>query len=192
MRKLNEETALAIVFANTKRKKRPDDLLTVANAFDYLVRLYGSQKVVAEKVGLSTEMVREFLTTLKLPEEIQKLVSDRRIDSIDIIREISSLKEPSKQIAATEAFINSLSKDVRDIKRLVKDANASIKDAKKVVLEAKPKGIHIFVMDFDEEMYRTIIKQARVLKIKPAELVKGIVSEWLKQKQKKTKDQRVD
>jgi len=47
-------------------------------------------------------------------------------------------------------------------------------------------------MDFDEEMYRTIIKQARVLKIKPAELVKGIVSEWLKQKQKKTKDQRVD
>jgi hypothetical protein len=180
MRKLNEETALAIVFANTKRKKRPDDLITIANAFDYLVRLYGSQKVVAEKVGLSTEMLREFLTPLKLPEEIQKLVSDRRVDSIDIIREISALKEPSKQIAATEAFINSLSKDVRDIKRLVKDANVSVKDAKKVVLEAKPKGLHIFVMDFDDEMYRTIIKQARVLKIKPAELVKRIVKDWLK------------
>ncbi len=180
MKGLNEETALAIVFANTKRKKRKENLLTVAKAFEYLVKLHGSQKAVAEKVGLSTEMIREFLTTLKLPEEIQKLVSDRRIDSIDTIREISALKEPSKQIAATEAFINSLSKDVRDIKRLVKDANVSVKDAKKVVLEAKPKGLHIFVMDFDDEMYRAIIKHARTLKIKPAELVKGIVKDWSK------------
>jgi len=185
MRKLNEEAALAIVFANTKRKKRPDDLITVANTFDYLVRLYGSQKVVAEKVGLSTEMIREFLTTLKLPEEIQKLVSDRRIDGIDIIREISVLKDPSKQIAAAEAFINSLSKDVRDVKRLVKGANVPIEEAKKVVLEAKPKGLHIFMMDFDDEMYRAIIKHTRTLKIKPAELVKGIVADWLTQKAKK-------
>jgi len=185
MRKLNEETALAIVFANTKRKKRPDDLITVANAFEYLVRLYGSQKAVAGKVGLSTEMIREFLTTLKLPLEIQNLISERKINSIDTVRELSVIKESSKQIAAAESFINSLSKDVRDIKRLVKDANVSVKDAKKVVLEAKPKGLHIFVMDYDDETYQAIIRQSKALRIKPAELVKEIVTDWLKQKTEK-------
>lgn len=185
MKKLDEETALSILFANTKRKKRNSDLLTIAKSCEYLVKLYGSQKAVAEKVGLSTEMIREFLTTLNLPIEIQNLVSERRIDSIDIVREISAIKEPSKQIAATEAFINSLSKDVRDIKRLVKDANVSVKEAKKVVLDAKPKGLHIFIMDFEDETYRAIIRQAKALKIKPAELVKGIVTDWLKQKTKK-------
>jgi len=185
MKNLDEKTALATIFSNTKRKKRNVDLLTIAKNCDYLVKLYGSQKTVAEKVGLSTEMIREFLAVLKLPTEIQTLVSKRKIDSIDIVREISALKEQSKQIAAAEAFIDSLSKDVRDIRRLVKDANVPIKDAKKVVLEAKPKGLHIFVMDFDDEMYRAIIKHARTLKIKPAELVKGIVADWLTQKAKK-------
>jgi ParB family chromosome partitioning protein len=185
MKKLDETTALAIVFANTKRKKRREDLLTVAHAFDYLVKLYGSQKAVAEKVGLSTEMVREFLGVLKLPEEIRRLISERKIDKIDIVREILSLKESSKQIMAAEAFINSLSKDVRDIKRVIKNANLPVEDAKKVIIDTKPKGLHIFIMDFDDETYQEILKQSKVLKIKPAELVKGIVTEWLKQRKEK-------
>jgi len=188
MKKLDEETALAIVFANTKRKKRNADLLTIAKSCDYLAKLYGSQKAVAEKVGLSTEMIREFLTVLKLPAEIQDLISERKIDSIDIVREISVLQEPSKQIVAAEAFINSLSEDVRDIKRLIKDANVSVKDAKKTVLDAKPKGLHIFIMDFDDEMYRAVIEYAKTSRVKPAELVREIVMEWLKQKQEKIKN----
>jgi len=192
MKKLDEETALSILFANTKRKKRKTDLLTIAKNCDYLVKLYGSQKAVAEKVGLSSEMIREFLVVLKLPKKIQDLVSERKIDSIDIVREISALKEPSRQIVASEAFINSLSKDVRDIKRLMKDANVSVKNAKKAVLDAKPEELHIFVMDFDDEMYQAIIENAKASRVKPTELVRGIVMDWLKQKQEKNKEQRVD
>lgn len=189
MKKLDEKTALSILFANTKyRKKRKTDLLTIAKNCDYLVKLYGSKKAVAEKVGLSSEMIREFLVVLKLPKQIQDLVSDRKIDSIDIVREISVLKEPSRQIVASEAFINSLSKDVRDIKRLIKDANVSVKNAKKTVLDAKPEELHIFVMDFDNEMYQAIIENAKASRVKPTELVRGIVMDWLKQKQEKIKN----
>jgi ParB-like chromosome segregation protein Spo0J len=179
LNQLDEETALSLIFANTKKKKRNIDLLTFAKTVDYLVRFYGSQKTVAEKVGLSTEMIREFLIPLKLPKEIQKLISDRRIDSIDTVREISVLNDPSKQIAAAKALIDSASKDVRDIKRLVNVTNVSIGDAKKAISDAKPKGLHIFVMDFDDEMYHSITKHAKVLKVKPAELVRNIVSNWL-------------
>ncbi len=185
MKNLNENTALAIIFANTKRKNRNVDLLTMAKCFEYLVKLYGSQKAVAKKVGLSTEMIREFLIVLKLPIKIQKLVSERRLNSIDVVREISIIKYPSKQIAAAHAFINSLSKDVRDIKRLVKNAELPIEDAKKTVLDAKPKRLHIFVIDFDDETHQAITREAKTLKIKPAELVRRIVTDWLKQKTKK-------
>lgn len=182
MKNLDEETALSILFANTKRKKRGTDLITIAKACEHLAKLYGSQKIVAEKVGLSTEMIREFLTALKLPQEVQELISDRRIDSIDVVREISVLKEPAKQIAAAKVFANSLSKDVRDIKRLVKDTDLSIGEAKEVVLESKPKGLHIFMMDFDDETYQALIGHAKAAKLKPAELVREIVTDWLERK----------
>lgn len=186
MKEFDEETALSILFGNTKRKKRSADLLTIAENCEYLVKLYGSQKTVAERVGISTEMIRELLIALKLPTKIQELVAARKIDSIDIIREISALKEPSEQIAAAEALIGSSSKDVRDIKRLVKSANLPAGEAKKTIINAKPKGLHIFVIDFDDGTYQALIKQAKALKIKPAELVRGIVTNWLNQETKES------
>ena len=182
MKTLDEETALSILFANTKRKKRNKDLITIAESCEYLTKLYGSQKAVAEKVGLSTEMIREFLATLKLPEEVQKLISDRKIDSIDIVREISVLRDPSKQIAAAKIFADSLSKDVRDIKRLIKDTSLPVAEAKKAVMESKPKGLHIFMMDLDDETYRAVVEQAKNMKVKPAELVRQIVLDWLQKR----------
>jgi hypothetical protein len=182
MNDLDEETALAIIFSNTKRKKRDLDILTIAKAFEYLVKLYGSRKAVGEKVGLSAEMVREFLNVLKLPKEVQELVSKRVIDSIDTIKEISAIKDFSKQIEASQAFASLTSKDVRDIKRLIKVEDLSVNDAENVIADAKPKGFHVFVMDFDDEIYKTLTEQACILDIKPAELVREIVISWLKQR----------
>ena len=182
MKEVDEETALAILFANTKKKRRDEDLLTIAQSCEYLAKLYGSPRAVAEKIDLSTEMIREFLAVLKLPEEVQKLVSDRRIDSVDVVKEISALKEPKKQIEAAKSFVNSLSKDVRDIKRLVKDANLPVEKAKTAILDSKPKGLHVFIIDFDDEMYNAINAHAKSVKVKPPELVREIVKDWLNQK----------
>jgi len=187
MKKLDEDSALAIVFANIRRKKRSNDLVTIAKSFEYLVNLYGSPKDVADKVGLSMEMIRQFLAVLKLPKEIQKIFSKRQIDSVDAAKELVALRDPTQQVLVAEELIKSLSKDTRDIKRLVKGANVTIVEAKKTVFDAKPEGLHIFVMDFDHETYQTIRRDAKTLRIKPAELVKRIVLDWLKQKVDKEK-----
>lgn len=184
MKEFDEETALSILFSNTKRKKRDADLLTIARNCDYLVRLYGSQQAVADRVGISAEMIREFLTTLKLPAEVQKLVSERKIDRVDVVREISALGDPAKQVTAAEALIQTPSKDIRDIKRLVKEAGVSVQDAERVISEAKPQKLHIFVVDFSEVTYKEIAAQAKNLRITPAELIRGIVTDWLRQKTK--------
>ena len=54
MTQMDETSVLSILFANTKRKKRDVDLLTLSKHCEYLVNLYnGSQTTVAEKLGLS-------------------------------------------------------------------------------------------------------------------------------------------
>lgn len=177
---LDEDTALAILFANTRRKKRTDDLLRIAESCEYLVDLYGSQRAVSRKVGLSEEMIRQFRTVLKLPIEVRRLVQNRQIDSIDIVKEIASLRDHSKQIAMAESLADTPSKEVRDIKRLVKYGYMSARGAKQLVKDAKPKKLNVFVMDFDEITSRRLEKAARARRTKEADLVRDIVSDWLK------------
>lgn len=174
MNEIDEETALSIIFANTRRKKRKEDLLTIARSFDYLVKLYGSKKRVAEKVDLSTEMIREFLTVLTLPPDVLKLVAERKIDRIDVVGEIASLHDAKQQIAMAEEFENRSSKDVRDIKHLVKHKKVSIKDAVQTILDAEAKELHIVIVDFDNETFREIERDANSLGTKPPELIRKL------------------
>ena len=186
MREIDSETtALAVVFANTKRKpeNREEDLITIAKAFQYLVKLYGSQKKVGAQVGLSGSMVGQFLTVLNLHPKVRRLIAKKDIDSIDTAKELAALKVPAKQIAAAEAIVNSQSKDVRDIKRLIKKTDIQVKDAKKLILDEK--GTHVFIMDFDDEVYRALLRLAKDKKIEPADLVKEIVVEWIKKRIRK-------
>jgi transcriptional regulator with XRE-family HTH domain len=179
MRRWSEARALAIGFANTRCKKRPNDLVTVASAFRYLVNLYTSQKALADKLGVSVEMIRQFLTVLKFPENVQELFEIRQIDSVDIAKELASLGDSGQQRIAAEAIVNLASKDVRDIKRLVRSGGFAVEKAKKAVLRAKPEGLNIFVLDFDDDTLGNLLREAKGRKKKPADLVREIVSQWL-------------
>lgn len=186
MKTLDEETALAIVFANTRRKKRTENLLVIARAFDFLKKLYGSVSATAGRVGLSEQMIREFLSVLKLPREIRALVQDRLIDSVDTVYKISHLPR-EEQVAAAMAAADLSSQDMRDIQRLSKTRKIRVAAAKKRVLDAKPKGMHLFVIDFDDLAYQAILRQAKAQKLKPPALVKRIVLQTLNVKRGRKK-----
>lgn len=179
MKELDEKTALAIVFANTKRKKRTADLLCIAQAFDYLFNLYGSQKALSKKVGLSTEIIREFRKILTLAPEVQDMIKSKRIDRLDVAYRISKIDDPQTQIEVAEQAAQLQSKDVRNIERLISSTSLSVKDSQKAVLESKLKDLHVFVVDFSEDDYRDILKRASNAKIPPAELIKQVVLNWL-------------
>jgi len=179
MNTLDEQSALAIIFANTKRKKRTEDLVTIAQACEYLVRLYGTQQALARKVGLSAEIIREFRKILTLPERVRDMIRTRQIDSLDVAYRISMLGDANEQVKAAKEITVLSSEDVRDIKRLVRTAQLSAAESKKRVLESKLKGLHVFIMDFDDEQYRRIIARAKQARTDPAELVKQVVLQWL-------------
>lgn len=70
------------------------------------------------------------------------------------------IHDTMQQIAVAQSIADlSQSKDIRDIIRLVTKAGSSAEESKKRVIEAKPKGLHIFVMDFDDRMYTAIQKK---------------------------------
>jgi len=187
MSHLDEDTALSILFANTKRKKRQVDLMTIAKSCEYLAHLYGSQAAVAKRVGLHSEMIRQFMSLLRLPEEVRNLVSSRKIDRLDVAYRIAMLKNRDQQITAAKSAANlASSKDIRDVMRIVMKGGASVEESTRRVLDAKPKGLHIFAMDFDDKTYHALRLRARDLKIEPAQLVKQIVEEWLNRQSKET------
>jgi len=187
---LDEETALSILFSNTKRKKRQVDLIALAQNCSFLLNMYGSREALAKKIGLSQEMIREIMLPLKLPQEIQELIRNRKIDSIDKVKQISALKGPSKQMAAAKEFVNTQTKDARDIKRLIESRELSAKRAREIISKAKPKDLHVFFIDFNEEQYRAILTQAKIRRTEPAELVKEIISDWLKRESTNLKKER--
>jgi len=172
---MNEIEAKQIVFANIKRKKRKKDLVTIARALDWLVRHRGSRAQVAGEFGLSTEMIRQFLTVLKLPPEVQKLFHDRTLDSVDVAKEIATLRDRDKQIHLAHRIGDAETKDTRDIKRLVKQGGTEIDDAKRTILGAKERGLHVFLVDFDDDTFRLIKERSRKAGVEPAEFVRRIV-----------------
>jgi len=177
---IDEESALAVLFGNTKKKKRMVDLLTLARNCDYLVRKYGSRNEAAARLGLSSEMIREILIPLSLPTEIQDLIFRRKIDSIDVVREIAAIKDHSKQLEVANLFMKLSSKDVRDIKRILKESRITAEEAADTVLKFK-KNMHVFIIDFDDSTYKTIRTYAKKLGLSPAILVKGLVQFWVKE-----------
>jgi hypothetical protein len=172
---IDEDNALSVVFANTKRKKRDVDLITLALNCKSLVELYGSEKELGKKIGLSTSMVRQLLNPLKLPEEIQALVKKREIDSIDIVNQIVTIKNTNDQFTFISKLKNFNSDDTRDLKRFLKDSKLPIDDVKHKIVNEKSKNLHFFIIDFGETEYNFILSKSKEFGIDSTEYVKKLI-----------------
>ena len=180
MDEMDENQALAIMFGNTKRKKRNVDLITLAKSCEILVKRYGSRKEVGEILGLSAEMIRQILTPLKVSDEVKKLISEKKIDSIDLVMHLSSIKDQNLQTKAALMLTNFHTKDVRDILQLIKKSGIDIEKAIDTIIENKPKGVHILMLDLDDHNYILLKNASEKIQMPPAILAKFVLQCWLK------------
>lgn len=67
------------------------------------------------------------------------------------------------------------SKEVRDIELLISNTGLTPKKSKRIVFESRLKGLHVFIMDFEDQEYNEILEQSRKAKLPPPEYVKKIV-----------------
>jgi len=130
---------LAMALAGTRRKNRAMDLVTLAGSLVALKGEYGSIQAVARAVGISSEMVREFLHISDLSGPVKKAVRQRKIDSVDVAYRLSRLPRPVQDALAREIVARHMtSDDVRWIDRYLRDhPGVSVRDAVDRVLRSK-------------------------------------------------------
>lgn len=183
---LDEETALAILLTNLKGRKKKDYLST-AKACRFLRKLYGSCAKVAEKVGVSSEIIREFDSLNDLPEEVKQMVSTGTIKLDTGYRISTKIKGEKRQIDIAKAVADVGAFDARAIIEYAqKNPEMPAEEVKFRVLGSKTKKekIHLFVLPLTEKNYQLLKSQSIELRIRPEKLIEKIIKEWLKQREK--------
>ncbi|MBT9138684.1 MAG: hypothetical protein DDT30_01193 [Dehalococcoidia bacterium] len=116
-REEERETVIARLIVNTRRKKRPNSLIEIANDIVWLQEELGSLEVVSEIIGISSEMLSKFLSVKRLSPAIRKLVEERKFDSVTIVHLMKDFDIHAQRLIADEVIAGRLSAD--DMKVLV-------------------------------------------------------------------------
>lgn len=135
------QKALAILISNTRSSKRPLPLTEVAKWLNVAVKQLGSFPAVADRVGLSTKMLRQFSYVNRLSRTAQRLVERRKLDSVDAVTHLAML--PQRVQEAVSSALEAGEIDTVDIRTFVQLHRAghpgSTEGLFKKVKEAKTK-----------------------------------------------------
>ncbi len=181
---LDETEALAICFRNLKGAKTKDLMLT-ARALKYLRELpdYRSNKRLGKKVGVSGEIVRQFISLLDLPSSVQPYLEQGKL-GLEQGRRLWQLNRTRPSVVEEAALeMNSLTAmESRDlVEYLVRAPTSSVQEALRALAAAKPDVSHEYHIDaiLDEASYRSLETRARKQKVRVNDLVSMIVKSWL-------------
>lgn len=115
------DRAIAALIANTRRVRRKLSLVEIADRIDVVRKALGTFASVSETVGVSEQQLRDFLSVRRLSSPVLKMVSQRRIDSVDVVRQLGKLSRREQGIVGRRFAEGALtSKDVRAIVALRK------------------------------------------------------------------------
>jgi cell division protein ZapA (FtsZ GTPase activity inhibitor) len=109
--------ALAILISNTRTHKRPLPLTAVAEALANAIAHLERYSVVADRIGLSAKMLRQFAYVNRLAPDVQRLFCDRRLDSVDVAVHLSMFSEEEQPVLAA-ALVNG-EIDASDLRAIV-------------------------------------------------------------------------
>ena len=183
---LDKTEALAICFRNLKGSKSKD-LLKTARALRYLKELpeFGSNKRVGESVGVSGEVVRQFLALLDLPSRVQTHFEEQTL-GLEHGRRLWQLQRtrPSLVDEAAQAMASMTAMEARDlVEYLVRTPTGSVQDGLQALEAARPQVSHEFhvVAVLDEKAFKSLEARARKRKVPVNELVTTVVNSWLEE-----------
>jgi hypothetical protein len=153
--------ALAVLISSTHNRKRPLPLTEIAHWLDIAVSKLGSYSAVAERIGLSSKMLRQFSYISRLSAPVRKLFETRRLDSIDAVVHLAMLpageqKEVAKAIASGDID----TADIRAVVQLRQDGQSG--DVKSLLSRVKDsKATQEYLAEF---VVRGVPDRRRLLK----------------------------
>jgi len=142
------DNIVARLIANTRRKKRHDNLVEIARQIRWLEKDLGSLKEVSKTIGVSTDQLHQFLSVEKLSPVVKKLVEDRKIDLINTVHYMRNFDYEAQKEIANEFIKKRLTAgDIRVIAPLRRDTN--YKDVKAIISRVRgAKNVKLNVLYF--------------------------------------------
>jgi hypothetical protein len=142
------EKALAILISNTRNRKRPLSLTEIAGWLDIAARHFGGHSAVADRIGLSSKMLRQFSCVTKLPEPVQHLFARRNLDSVDAAAHLAVLPA-ADQTAVAEALAAGQI-DTSDVRAIVEMRRRGHKESSEEIVDRvkSSKTIREYVAEF--------------------------------------------
>ena len=114
MNELEKSQATARLLLSTKRKNRQFSIVEIANDIQLLRNSLGDLTAVSKVIGISSGMLNQFLSVFKLPENIQQLILERKIDSVAIVNYLSKFpKEDAQKLVGPIITSELSSQDLR-------------------------------------------------------------------------------
>lgn len=177
-----EDRLLADLYSDLKgAKKKRNNWIEIALKCQRLSDHYGSAKVTAEKLGVSYELVRSITSLLKLPEEIQNLVRNRRI-LYDAAKRLLTIDDSNKQIVVARAIADLPSHRQREIILYAKSVpDAKLEEYIQKVMRPKvtPDRIHIAVIPLNKDAFQSLHAFSKKRNISVEKLILGIINQWI-------------
>ena len=182
--KFDRHTALAVCFKNLKGSKDKDLLLT-AQALHFLKELpeFGSNQRVGQQVGVSGEIVRQFISLLDLPPEVRVRIDQKKL-GLEHGRRLGELQRVRPLIVedAAEAMSTMTAMAARDlVDYLKRDPSVSVEDALHAIEDAKPiiTQEHLICALVSENEYDSLAAYSQQHSMTVNDLVTSITREWL-------------
>lgn len=140
-----QEKRLARLLANTLTRKRPHSIIVVVEDIIWLKNKLSSLKAVSERIGISTEMLTRFMNVKKLCPEVQKLVKNRNIDSVEIVNPLTFFDFDSQLVIAKNVVNGHLtSSDLKVLRSYKKNLpNLGVTQLIERVLNSKDKKVYV-------------------------------------------------
>ena len=181
---MDKNQALAICFRNLKGTKQKELLLT-AQAMRFLRGLpeFSSNRALGHALGVSGEIVRQFLVLLDLPQEVQIRIANGEL-GLEQGRRLSQLhKARPALVPDTASTITTMTAmATRDlVEFLIRVPTSTIQDALTALEDATPRISHEYHIDavLDERSYHSLQAQARKRRVTVNNLVSTITIDWL-------------
>lgn len=175
---------LAIGFANLKGSKNKD-LIGTALALKRL-RLrqeFPSNVKVGKLFGVSGEIVREFISLLDLPSDVQAMLKNKQLN-LEQGRRLSQLfrHRPELLKLMSESVMGMRTEDLRElVSYFLRFQDIPIEKAKSMILDSRTRKIKEFhvIAIVNEEQYAVLKKLSRGKGLSVDELVTSIITEWM-------------
>lgn len=150
----SREQLIASLILNTKRNKRLNSLIEIAEDIESLSKETGGVDEVAKLIGISTHMLNQFLSVQKLSKKVREKVASRELDSVSVANYIAKYDEKDQEYLA-DNYINGYlnSQDIRVLGPLrTKFPKTAIDALAEKVIKSKDIKVSVFYVQLPSEM----------------------------------------